>query len=255
MIEEIRASLSAQRSPKLVDELLESYQEAKNAFYQGGHRLQAVEGGRFCEAAFRLLQEATSGSFSPFGTTLRTDDLIRSLAGIQRGAQPDSIRLHIPRSLRVVYDIRNNRDTAHLADGIDPNLQDATLVIGVLDWVLAEFLRLWHAVTASEAQDIVETLVTRRAPVIQDFDGFLKVLDPNLTAGEHLLALLYHCGQSGATLEQLREWARPGMRSNLGRTLGRLEHMFNYIHRRGEHTFITKRGIQYVDEAHILMPA
>jgi hypothetical protein len=44
------------------------------------------------------------------------------------GSAPDSIRLHIPRTFRVIYDIRNKRDAAHLGDGIDPNLQDSTLV-------------------------------------------------------------------------------------------------------------------------------
>ena len=30
--------------------------------------------------------------------------------------------------LRVVYDIPNKRDAAHLTDGIDPNVQDVTIV-------------------------------------------------------------------------------------------------------------------------------
>jgi hypothetical protein len=84
--------------------------------------------------------------------------------------------------LRVVYDIRNTRDAAHLADNIDPNLQDATLVVSVLDWILAEFVRLHHNVSPDEAQKLVEELVTRVAPVVQDFSGFLKLLNPNLGA-------------------------------------------------------------------------
>ena len=69
------------------------------------------------------------------------------LQNLPSSAQPDSIRLHIPRALRMVYDIRNKRDAAHLANGIDPNLQDSTLVISVLDWVLAELIRLHHTVS------------------------------------------------------------------------------------------------------------
>ena len=41
----------------------------------------------------------------------------------------DSVRLHIPRALGLVYGIRNKRDAAHLADGIDPSLQDANVVV------------------------------------------------------------------------------------------------------------------------------
>ena len=46
MIEVVRKGLSASHSPKLVDELLEAYVEAKRNFYLGGLRLSAVEGGR-----------------------------------------------------------------------------------------------------------------------------------------------------------------------------------------------------------------
>jgi hypothetical protein len=79
----------------------------------------------------------------------------------------------------VVYDVRNSRDAAHLADGIDPNLQDASLVIGNIDWVLAEFVRLYHGVKADEARRIIEALVVRKVPIVQDFNGFLKVLSPS----------------------------------------------------------------------------
>ena len=147
---------------KLVDELLAAYEEAKQNFYLGG--LSAVEGGRFCEAAFRLLEHITTGKSTPLNKQLDTD--ILALSNLPTAASLDSIRIHIPRALRVVYDIRNKRDAAHLADGIDPNLQDATLVVSVLDWVTAEFVRIYHGVTADEAQSIIETLVTRQMPSV-----------------------------------------------------------------------------------------
>jgi hypothetical protein len=59
------------------------------------------------------------------------------------------------------------------SETIDPNLQDATFVTSNLDWILAEFVR--HNVPAAEAQRIVDGLVTRSVPAIQDFGGFLKV--------------------------------------------------------------------------------
>jgi hypothetical protein len=157
----------------------------------------------------------TTSSYTPLGEPLDTDRIITKLSNLARGSYPASIRLHIPRALRTVYDIRNQRDAAHLGDGIDPNLQDSSLVIGTLDWALAEFFRLYHNVPPNEAQSIVEELVTRVAPVVQDFDGFLKVLNPELRASDHCLVLLYHRGVLGATLDELRAWVRPSMRSNL----------------------------------------
>ena len=151
--------------------------------------------------------------------------------------------------MRVVYDIRNNRDAAHLADGIDPNLQDATLVVVVLDWVLAEFVRLYHTVDADAAHRIVEDLVSRRAPVIQDFGGFLKVLRTDLGATAYCLVLLYQCGSHGATFGELGPWVRPPMRTNLRRTLAGLVHSKAWVHQDGDQYRITRSGEQEVDRS------
>jgi hypothetical protein len=236
----------------LVDELLAAHQEAKRNFYLGGLRLSAVEGGRFCEAAFRLLQQRTKGAFDPLGKHLDTETLIKRLANIPASQQPESVRLNIPRALRVVYDIRNKRDNAHLADGIDPNLQDASLVVAVLDWVLAEFIRLYHSVPADTAQEIVASIVTRAAPAIEDFHGFPKVLRTDVGASEFVLLLLYQRGTQGATFGEIESWVRPKMRTNLRRTLNALEHDKAYIHGTDGTLRITRSGQKYVEAERLM---
>ena len=248
----IRQQLSTGIPAKLVDELLDAHAEAKRNFYLGGLRLSEVEGGRFCEAAFRILEHVVGGSHTPLGTPLATEKLIEKLGNFPKAAFSDSIRLHIPRALRMVYDIRNKRDAAHLADGIDPNLQDATLVVSALDWVLAELIRLYHKVTPNQASAMVEAVVARSAPTIQDFDGFLKVLDPSLAAGDYVLLLLYQRGAQGAELRDLAAWVRPSMRPNLRRTLGRLVDDLAFAHHTGERYLITRRGKQEVERRKLL---
>lgn len=243
----IRSGLVGQLDPKVVDELLNAYTEAKRNYYAGGLRLSAVEGGRFCEATYRLLQQAAKLPMTPIGKQLKTEDIERTLTQLPIGTFPDSIRLHIPRGLRVVYDVRNNRDAAHLADGIDPNIQDATLVVSVLDWILAEFVRLYHNVTADAAQAIVESLVTRRAPGVQAFGDFLKILNPELRVSDYVLLLLYHCGAQGASVQELTDWVRPTMRRNLGRTLRRLEHEKAFLHTAGTRIYLTATGVIEVE--------
>jgi hypothetical protein len=247
MLDKIEANLKSHFDGKLVDELLASYQEAKRNFYLSGLRLSAVEGGRFCEAAFRLLDQATTGKFTGLNRKLDTEKLITQLANLPRDSHSDSIRVHIPRALRVVYDIRNNRDAAHLADGIDPNLQDATLVISVLDWVLAEFVRMYHGISAGDAQKVVDGLVTRRVPAIEDFDGFLKVLKPELKASEYVLLTLYERGKDGALYKEIEEWVRPVMRANLRRTLNKLVDDDAHVHRAGDCYVLTKLGAAEVE--------
>ncbi len=252
---DIQRALAAGLDGGLVNELLGAYQDAKRNFYLGGLRLSAVEGGRFCEAAFRLLQQRTTGAFDPLGRSLDTERLIRQLARIPAAKQPDSVRLHIPRALRVVYDVRNKRDNAHLADGIDPNLQDATLVVSILDWVLAEWVRLYNRASPNEARRIVDTLVTRSAPAVQDFAGFLKVLRTDLSSGDCVLLLLYQRGSEGATYRDIESWVRPSMKANLRRTLRSLEDGKAFLYRREDQYWITRSGSLSVESRRLMEAA
>lgn len=247
MFDQIAADFEKHFPPKLVSELLAAYRDAKHNFYIGGLRLSEVEGGRFCEAAFRLLQHAANGSSTALGQTLNTDKIITEMANSPVGKLPDSLRLHIPRALRVVYDVRNNRDAAHLADGIDPNIQDATLVISVLDWVLAELVRIYHGVPAQKAQEIIESIVARKVPSVEDFDGFVKVLRPSLGVSDYVLLVLFARGKTGATYKEIESWVRPKMRANLRRALNRLEDELAQIHESGGRFILTKKGIAEVD--------
>jgi hypothetical protein len=249
----IRQELVKSLDPILVDSLLDAHEEAKRNWYLGGLRLSAVEGGRFCEAAFRILEQITTGTFTPLGQQLKSQTLINSLAAVPPASAKESVRLHIPRALRMVYDIRNKRNAAHLADGIDPNLQDSTLIIATIDWVLAELIRLCHpGMSPNDAQQTVENIVTRAAPVIQEFDGFLKVLDPELRAGDFLLILLYHRGATGATYAELDTWAKPQMRANLRATITRLVDDRAFVHFNGSRYFITRPGQHEVESRKLL---
>ncbi|MBW5420627.1 hypothetical protein GKQ77_03455 [Streptomyces sp. BG9H] len=241
MTESVRDVLKAAYAEKLVDELVAAYEEAKRNYYLGGHRLSAVEGGRFCEAAYRMLEEVAKGQHTPLGAQLPTDALAKWLASSATMGLSRSIRLYIPRALRIVYDIRNNRDAAHLADGIDPNLQDATLVVHVLDWVTAEFVRLSKGTSPEHARAMVEGLVTRKVPVVQDFGEFPKLLLPGVRAGEHILMLLHHKGACGVTYADLCQWIPGTMRKHLRRTLRTLEEKA-LVHQREGTVYITYAG-------------
>ncbi|MFF3173055.1 hypothetical protein ACFVQ0_10550 [Streptomyces sp. NPDC057900] len=253
MSESTRAVLGSSYPPQLVDELVASYQEAKTNFYRGGHRLSAVEGGRFCEAAFRILEQITTGSHTPIGESLNTQNVI-SVAGAQpKEKHPKSVRIYIPRALRVVYDIRNSRNAAHLSDEIDANLQDATLVTSVLDWVVAELVRLSNGVTPEEAQKIIEDLVTRQVPGVQDFGDFQKILRPDMRVGDRVLVLLYRRGVQGARYPELLQWMPNSMRSNLRRTLRTLDAKA-LVHVADENVQITYAGQRTVESRGLLEP-
>ena len=236
---------------ELVDELVEAFAEAKRRFYRDDLRPSEIEGARFSEAVFRILEWATTQTYTPLGDTLpKVPALMARLE--QATVAQDSVRFHIPRTLRLIYDVRNKRDVAHLGDGIDPNQQDATMVVRNMEWVLAELVRLYHNVSATQAHAIIVDLVSKDVPLIQEFDGFPRVLK-QLKASDHFLVLLYWRGVDGATYDELHTWARAPMRANLKRTLKAIDDK-DLVHLRGDRYVLTHLGEDYVEKGKLLEP-
>lgn len=254
MLEIIRKELESLLPKRLVSELLEAYEKVKNNFYTDHLRYNELEGGRFAEAVFRILEQRTRGNYTPLDDSLDTEKIINDLAGMPRRDQPDSVRLHIPRTLRVLYDIRTKRDVAHLADKIDPNTQDAIFVVACCDWVMAELVRLYHSVSSEEAQLIIENLVTKKVSVVQKFGDFLKTLRPSLGSSDRILVLLFYRSKKGALNKDLTSWLKPKQRRNIKRTLRILEYEKDFIHSEDSRYFITKLGERYVEERKLLKP-
>src|SRR6188768_2117645 len=252
-LDQIKVSLGTFYPIELVERLLLAYEEMRKNFYLGKIRIHEVEGGRFCEAAFRMLEYDRTGAFTPLGTSLNTDAIIRELGQTPTGSLSDSVRLHIPRTLRVIYDIRNRRDAGHLADGISANEQDAALVLSNCSWVLSEFIRLHHNLSATVTHRIIEELVQRVAPSIQEFGDFLKTLKPKLGITDRILLLLYHCEKEGALLDSLYDWLHKN--KNLKRALTTLDLDKDLIHYDGSRYYITKLGEKYVERKRLFDPS
>jgi hypothetical protein len=237
----------------LVTELLEAYSEAKRRFHLGDLRPNLVEGGRFSEAVFRILQWATDGGiFTPLGGNLPgVTTLLGQLA--QRTGNDDSLRLHIPRVLQGIYEIRNNRNGPHLG-AIDVNKMDATLVVHDMDWVLAELVRLYHNIGPNEAQALVDDLVAKEIPAMQIFDGFPRILK-DLTQADHLLVLLYWRGSAGANRPELRGWLpTASAKSNLSANIKKLSDS-HLAHESPTLVRITINGEKDVEARKLIEPA
>lgn len=237
----------------LVAELIASYVETKRRFHLGDHRPQEVEGGRFSEAVFRVLQHACGLAVTPIGRSLPgVDQLLPRFESVV--SQPDAIRIHIPRTLRLIYDIRNRRDAAHLNDNIDPNLQDATLVVNNMDWVMAELVRLFHGVSADAAQRIIEELVTKEVPAIQEIDGQPVIL-ADLKPRDQAMLLLYRAGAKGASLDQLAQSLRVERTDHLkSRLLALDKQKLVLAHPRTGQFHITAKGVHYVEANRFASP-
>jgi hypothetical protein len=250
MLQKIKNQLESTFDRELLDKLFESHQLLTEHYYLGRHRPCAMEAGRFAEVAFRMLQQVLTGQYTPLGVHILnlTDDL-RKFEQLERVKFKESLRIQIPRVIQVIYDIRNKRDIDHVGGDVDANLSDATLSLTSCNWVLTEFLRIYYTSDVQTAQRLVNSLVKVRIPLIQDFNGFLKILNPKLTLPDKILALLYYRGSDGATVSELNDWlSRKFTANHMSITLDRLEHDRALIYRNGDLCFITDTGRRFAEE-------
>jgi len=249
MLDQIKNHLIKAIDPPLVEALLKAYSDLKNNYYLGKYKPSELEGGHFAEVAIRILELVTTGRYTPLGQHLPKFDLkeVEKYAQLPSVNYSDSIRIHIPRAILAIYGIRNRRGVGHVGGDITPNLSDSTFVVATCDWILVELIRLYYTSSLEEAQKLVDTLVVRKVPLIQDFNGFLKVLDPSLSVPKQILVLLYQRGNEGALREELSKWVKTSA-ENLSNALSRLVNSQKYLHYNGSKYFITRAGEIYIEE-------
>jgi hypothetical protein len=85
-------------------------------------------------------------------------------------------------------------------------------------------------------------------PAAQDFNGFLKVLNPKLKASGYVLLLLYECGIQTLHSRNWKIGSNPRCGQNLRRTLRGLVDDDATVHDDGSKYFLTKLGIKEVEK-------
>lgn len=203
MINQFKRDLDAVFPSDLVTALMDSYIEIKSNFMIDKWEPSELNGGKFVEATIRILQQVCFGTYTPIGTSIR--NTFSELQRIESSSTTilDSYRLHIPRCLGAIYNIRNRRGVGHLSGDINPNKSDALLIITISEWILAELYRINYRIPLAEAQNLVNVLVTRKFELIFEINGIKRVLNPNLKLKDKILLLLYSENSQFLTLDNL----------------------------------------------------
>lgn len=177
--------------------LLHSYREIARNYAEHRWEPSELNGGKFCEAAYAIIAGAVTGSYPP--KVSKPKDMVAACRALEaEPANPQrvgdrSLRILIPRMLLPLYEIRNNRGVGHLGGDVDPNFMDATAVLGMASWILAELVRIFHQVSTEEAQAIVDALVERKTPLIWEISdtNMKRVLDHRMETKDQTLLLLH----------------------------------------------------------------
>lgn len=174
--------------PTLVADLTGAFQEVIKNYAEHRWEPAALNGGKLCEATFTVLTGYFSGTYEPRAKKPR--DMVTACRDFEKETGPRSARIQIPRMMIALYEIRNNRGVGHSGGEVDPNHMDATAVVYMSKWLMAELVRLLHGLTTEEATDLVEALVEREVAMVWTSGDKRRVLAAGLTLRSGTLLLL-----------------------------------------------------------------
>src|SRR5207237_8773003 len=100
---------------------------------------------------------------------------------------PRSFHSLIQRMLPGVDEVRNNRGVGHVGGDVDPNFMDSTVVVAMVKWIVAELVRVFHDVSVTEAQTVVNSLAEITVPLVWSEGDVKRVLDTSLKLKQKIL--------------------------------------------------------------------
>lgn len=201
------AAISPPLPNDIVVKMLDEYQAIKNQFFLGKYRPSELDGARFAECVLRIVQHQDTGNYTPFGTQINSENIVNHVANNVN--LHESLRLYIPRFARMLLDIRNRRDIAHVGSGdISPNYSDSLIVCHCADWTLTELVRLFYGCSIEDAKKITESINENRIPIVAEVNGFVRVQNTAIGTDKKTLVILYHKNPAPVKDTDLAKWIR-----------------------------------------------
>jgi hypothetical protein len=231
MLERVTTDLKSRLPDELVDALLTSYQEIKQNFFLGKHEPSELNGGKFCEACLRILQcETDGGKYTALGIHIpNVIGKLRDFEKIPSASASESYRIHIPRVLVSIYNIRNKRGVGHIGGDVNPNRTDSTYLVACADWVMAELFRTHYQCSLDEAQRIADSIVQRHLALVHELEKNKRVLLPTLTHRDQTLLLLASVFPERVLVNDLITWIEPVNKSRYRNTVLRKLHSERFV--------------------------
>ena len=237
--------------PGLRGELVAEFGKITRNFREGRWEAAELDGGRLCEIVYTILAAHLDGDkFLPAASKpANFEAACKALEQKPKAAGSDSARVTLPRMLLPLYTLRNKRGVGHVGGDVSSNHMDATVVLHMAQWVMAELVRIFHDASVDEATRIVDALVNRTVPILWQVGDLTRVLKPDLSLGDSTLLLLYAetDGMREGDLVRNLEQARPT--DYRRRVLLRLhkERLIEYDRKTGQ-AVISPTGIKDVED-------
>ena len=191
--------------PKAVrDPLLREYRSLIRNYAEHRWSPSELGGGRFCEIVYTILEGYAKGTY-PNQPAKPRNFVVACRKLESNTGVPRSFQILIPRALPALYEVRNNRGVGHVGGDVDPNHMDATLVVSMCNWIMAELVRVFHNLSIEDAQALVDSIAERRIPLVWQSGKIKRVLDPSLSLKNQILLLICSSPESIST-NDLQNW-------------------------------------------------
>ncbi|MFK7602398.1 hypothetical protein ACI3L1_09335 [Deinococcus sp. SM5_A1] len=227
--------------------VVQEYMALKREYLLGHWQPGELNGGRFAEGMVRIMQHLAGLPVSPLGEQLRNVDGI--LNTIENGAAlPAAFRQFVPRVCKVLLNVRNGRDVAHIGGPVSPNHSDSKFVVACADWVLTELVRHYFQCPVNVAAATVRDLNELQLPVVAEVDGHVRVQNTTLSTRDKVLVMLLHRHPEKVKDADIGKWLDYG---NLSRLRGGILtdlHREAFLHYRGGLLSLLPKGIKYVED-------
>ncbi|WP_311243925.1 hypothetical protein [Microbacterium sp. WCS2018Hpa-23] len=190
--------------PTLAQDLLDAYAEVVTNYAE--HRWEPAElnGGKLCEAVYTIVEGHLSSTYPARANKPKNMPAACLAIENKHTTAVRSARIQIPRMIVALYEIRNNRGVGHAGGDVNPNQMDATAVLYMSKWLMAELVRLLHGLTTEQASEVIEALVEREISLVWKWGEKRRVIRTGLTLKQQVLLLL--AGVTEATEAELVAW-------------------------------------------------
>lgn len=232
----------------LREELLAAFNEIISNYRERRWEPSELNGGKLCEITYTIIKGYID-SFYPI-TSSKPSNMLDACRALEQApaTTPRSIKIQIPRMLTALYEIRNNRGVGHAGGDINPNEMDATCVLYMSKWIVAELVRVYHNVDTKTAERVVESIIERTSPIVWKVGDKLRVLDTTTKMKEKTLILL-HQNTTPVQEQTLVDWVEHSNASVYRRDVLRPLHQDKLIEYDAEAhmVYLSPKGILYLE--------
>ncbi len=238
--------LSAGLHEESVNDLLEHYRDMRFHLSNQNYVEAGAHVGNFCENLANIILEETGEGVNPHisvGTFI--DDILNG--NLPKNGLDYEVYTTIPRTMRVAYDLRNNRDSVHVNLEVEVNHSDTQTAVRLCTWILAEMTRVYSDEDhLDDVAEIIEELAAPMTPYIDSYNGKRLVMHRELDVQEEILVHLYALGHEVES-DKLAEWIIDSNAHSVKSTLGNMKQS-RKIHYEDGVAKITPIGVEQAEK-------